>query len=480
MASSAGSKAGLVTTVVILAIVSVTALVFAFIFSADARKNQADLETLTKAYNDVVRRNALTGPTVVALRERRGREPFTGTDMLLDVAVRERDDLAKLLGGATAEAAATSATTALTDASAKIKAAGLPDISTTENVAGSITAMGNAIETLARQVADLTKAANDAKAQAAQTVEQTTAALAAKDKQIADIRAEAAAAKSDAAKDRADRQGVADEINANVEKERKALADAMQQLSTKLADESRRAERLSKELTTTQGRLAAFRPDAQNSVVRKSDGSIARVANSSIVYIDLGAGDQITPGMTFEVYDKLTGVPALKADETSMPIGKASIEVVRVSPTNAEARVISTRKGAAPITEGDVIANLVYDRNTRYNFVVFGDFDLARRGKPSAEDGAVVKRLVTEWGGTVQPQIDVNTDFLVIGAEPQIPEATSEQDKTDPIFLDTQLKARQALDNYNAVLSKARELYIPVLNQNRFLYYTGYFDQAKR
>jgi hypothetical protein len=28
-----------------------------------------------------------------------------------------------------------------------------------------------------------------------------------------------------------------------------------------------------------------------------------------VVYISLGAGQQITPGMTFEVYDKMTGIP---------------------------------------------------------------------------------------------------------------------------------------------------------------------------
>jgi hypothetical protein len=35
-------------------------------------------------------------------------------------------------------------------------------------------------------------------------------------------------------------------------------------------------------------------------------------------------------------------------------------------------------------------------------------------------------------------------------------------------------------DDYNDVVARARELNIPILNQNRFLYYIGHFEQAQR
>ena len=41
-------------------------------------------------------------------------------------------------------------------------------------------------------------------------------------------------------------------------------------------------------------------------------------------------------------------------------------------------------------------------------------------------------------------------------------------------------KAQAAKAAYDAVLKRASELSIPVLNQNRFLYYTGYYDQRRR
>jgi hypothetical protein len=41
-------------------------------------------------------------------------------------------------------------------------------------------------------------------------------------------------------------------------------------------------------------------------------------------------------------------------------------------------------------------------------------------------------------------------------------------------------KAQAAIDKYQELRQTARDLHIPILNQNRFLYYVGYYDQAKR
>lgn len=481
MASASGSRAGLITATVVLAIVSVTALVFAFIFSAEARRNGQALEDITKAYNDVVKRNALTGPTVTQLRERRSAgEPFTTADALLDVAVGERDGLAKLLGGQNAAVASTAAKAALTEANEKLKAAGLPEVSTTDDMAGSVRALANSVGTLSGQVADLTRQANGAKEGAARTVADTQAQLAAKEKQIAEVRAEAEKAIADAAKDRADRQGTVDEINRNVESANKAMAEAQQLLSTRLADADRAKQRLEKEVAEVRTKLAAFRPDAQQSLLRQADAKITRITDASVVYIDIGAGNQIVPGMSFEVYDRVGGVPPIKAgDDVTLPRGKASLEVIRVTPNAAECRVVRTTQGRT-IAEGDVVANLVYDRNTKYNFVVYGAFDLTRPGSPEAEDARILKRLITEWGASLQDKVGPSTDFLVIGAEPNIREARSEDEATNPNFLAAQARDREALDAYNAVIAQARDLYIPVLNQNRFLYYVGYHDQSRR
>jgi hypothetical protein len=40
--------------------------------------------------------------------------------------------------------------------------------------------------------------------------------------------------------------------------------------------------------------------------------------------------------------------------------------------------------------------------------------------------------------------------------------------------------AQDALEKYQEIRQQAKDLHIPVLNQNRFLYYVGYYDQATR
>ena len=211
-----------------------------------------------------------------------------------------------------------------------------------------------------------------------------------------------------------------------------------------------------------------------------ADGRIARLPGNSQAFINLGSGDQVSPGMTFEVYDKYTGVPALGdgLSDTNMPVGKASLEVIRVSPGSSECRIIRKTPGQEMI-EGDLIANLVYDPKTKYNFVVYGEFDLDRNGIASTADAEVIKRLVTQWGGKVQNAVNVDTDFIIMGKEPVIPDLTDEQ-KQDPVDL-KRFEDMTALNNaYLDVVSRANQLHIPVMNQNRFLYFCGYYSQAPR
>src|SRR6185369_16280755 len=110
----------------------------------------------------------------------------------------------------------------------------------------------------------------------------------------------------------------------------------------------------------------------------------------------------ISPGMTFEVYDRNQGIPALgdSATDESLPKGKGAIEVIKVSPGSSECRIINQQPGMS-VREGDLIANLVYDRNTKYQFMVYGDFDLDQNNVSTTADAEGIKRLVTQWGGKI-------------------------------------------------------------------------------
>jgi hypothetical protein len=67
-----------------------------------------------------------------------------------------------------------------------------------------------------------------------------------------------------------------------------------------------------------------------------------------------------------------------------------------------------------------------------------------------------------------------------MGKEPVLPNWTKEQQEEDPIKKFDVEKAKEALDKFTEVQNSALALGIPVLNQNRFLYMVGFYDQAKK
>ena len=152
--------------------------------------------------------------------------------------------------------------------------------------------------------------------------------------------------------------------------------------------------------------------------------------------------------------------------------------MVRVGQGSSEAKIIRQTPGTQ-LTEGDLIANLVYDPNVKYNFVVYGDFDMDRNGQATPQEADVVRRLVTQWGGKLMDKVNVDTDFVVLGQEPVLPTFTRE-DLQDPFNAKRLADAQAALDAYDQVRNRARDLHIPIMNQNRFLYLTGYYNQARR
>ncbi|MBV8781380.1 MAG: hypothetical protein JO353_08280, partial [Phycisphaerae bacterium] len=250
-------------------------------------------------------------------------------------------------------------------------------------------------------------------------------------------------------------------------------------LQAQVADANRKYHDLERQLESVRDRLTGLRVDPTKPIVEQPDGHIVRMAGGNVCFIDLGYGDQISPGLTFEVYDKAEGIPPIgdPTNNDNLPRGVASIEVTHVGATSSECRIINLTPGQA-ISEGDPVANLVYDKNTKYQFMVFGNFDLARTGKANPQDAEIVKRLITQWGGTIAKDVNVNTDFVVLGAEPQIPEYTKDE-LNDPVNKAKFDQATADAAAYDDIKGKAKDLHIPILNQNRFLYFVGYYEQAQ-
>ena len=484
-----GSRTGLITALVVFVILFVVSIVFAFNYYGRWQQALLDNTEYQKRYTAVVSEADLASAPVLALPAAKAEQPsrfqivnsptFTSIDTLL----HQRDGLAAAIVGGDTNQSATAvydaAVTSLKSATDKLAAAGIH----TDVTGGGLTA---AISRLAEQVvADQTQIKNLTK-RAGEDDDQIKTITAS----IADINAKNDAAAKAAAQTASEAQAQLQTSIEGKDAANKALTDAQaasvatnlaaaQQSANQVADIQRQLKTLQVEIEKYRDRQNR-RPYVDDAAIRVADGQLIRVPGNNVCYINLGYGTGVTNGLTFEVYDKLSGVPPLPPSvngDEQLPIGKASIEIIHVGQNSSECRIVHTDPGAV-LVEGDVIENLVYDAHQRYKFDVFGDFDLAKTGRPNPADAEVIKRLVTQWGGSLIDKISPDTDFLVLGAEPVLPEFA--KDDLTPENQDKLQKAQDALEKYNDVRQQAKDLHIPVLNQNRFLYYVGYYDQATR
>jgi hypothetical protein len=472
-----GSRGGLIAATVVFTILFVTATIFAIYFGVDDSKKTEMLQTQNDKTKLIYSLQDLNSPRFSELQK----GPRGGT--ILQASFQDSQNLAEAIAGKNAAFAKTPALAAQQASDALTAAAkALPTLNITPDM--NLVSVVNKLVAYSKDQQYQNTALRMAQSQAAgDAAQQIASAQAMAQKAVDD--AAAAVKQKDAELDRA--QAAENNylvklknMSQEMDGERQAMNSQLQKAQTSMQEKDReldQAKRLSNELVT---KLAGKRVSPLDPLLRQSDGYITSVASDDIVYINLGTGDHIVPGMTFEVYSHRDGVPKqddLMTDE-NLPVGLASIEVERVLSGVSECRVIKTEIGQH-IGIGDLIANLVYDRNTKYNLVVYGDFDLSQSGKPKAGDAQKIKALITNWGGQVQKNIDVDTDFVVMGAEPKVDQFTADE-LNDPLNKQTQDEEKAAYDAYQAQLEQAEKLGIPVMNQNRFLYFCGYYNNAEQ
>ncbi|MBI1337925.1 MAG: hypothetical protein GC164_13325 [Phycisphaera sp.] len=271
-------------------------------------------------------------------------------------------------------------------------------------------------------------------------------------------------------------QGKADSSAKSLEQR---LQEVQAKAGTDIADLQTRIDQLVSEKAELQRKIDDLTNpggDSSATIIDTSlipDGKILNVSgNTQMVFIDLGAKDHVLLGMTFEVYDRATGIVR---DEFGDLRGKATIEITRIEENSSLCRVVRKSRNAV-IVEGDVIGNVVYDRNATLKFHIFGDFDLDNTGAPTLRDRDRVVAMVTDWGGQVMDKLSYDTDFLVLGKEPTQPDALS-KDEIDPVKIAEHEAAQRRFDQYQQLINEARRLKIPILNQNRFLSMVGYYQR---
>jgi hypothetical protein len=480
--SPQGSRAGLITAVVVLSILFVTSAIFAFYYNAEYNKADRGREDLLKLNQQYASSDFQQDPAFAEVMALRDTDPKFQNQSASQIFAAQRDASNLALTG----------TKNLAQVEAKLKAAlgaatdkALAEVGVTipagTSLADAVLAMHKGLLEQGNQNKSLNEQLAATQAQLEQEVEQRKVVLGERDAKIA----EQGKQLEEALAELGSRGQAGDESVAKIRAEAdRAMKVAQQENSGKqkqLAERDTQILNLQRDLEIALQKVRSMRPvGTKENIVRQADGEIVRVPGRDNVFINLGKGDQISPGMTFEVYDRFSGVPAVGTDGTSpegeMPQGKAAIEVVQVGPGQSECRIIRLTPGQSVI-ERDIISNLVYDKNAKYNFVVFGDFDLDQNQVATPGDADVIKRLITGWGGRLMNTVNVNTDFVVLGVEPEVPAEDENETATD---IQRRQAAQQALDAYLQVRSEAIKLNIPVMNQNRFLYYVGYFEQSQR
>ena len=205
-----------------------------------------------------------------------------------------------------------------------------------------------------------------------------------------------------------------------------------------------------------------------------ADGRIIEVVGGDRVYLDRGRKDHVVLGMTFEVYDDAAQIRP--NEDGRMPRGKASLQVLKVGDSTSTAKI--TRSNLRrPVLADDVIANAIYDPDYTFRFLVHGKFDVNSDSASTEEEARYLRERIRRWGGEVVEgdTLPGDLDFLVLGAQPHMPERPQGASLSPQEWQDYTRK-RQVYETYQGLFDTAREARVPVLNQRRLDILTGRTD----
>ena len=267
---------------------------------------------------------------------------------------------------------------------------------------------------------------------------------------------------------------------ANLDELRKNLDSLGETMRTEKDLAQGKVDSMQKDLNENKRRLQALIDKVQQwrkeggidfgGLVTQADGKIVTmVAGQNIVLIDIGQAEHLPLSLQFEVFSPVERI-------TENTPSKGTLEVVRVGPKLSECQIVHTTPGQS-IIAGDLIVNTVYDRQNKYVFRVIGEFDVDGNGRTDLNGAKSVEQLIERWGGEVVPQLQVKTDFLVVGSEPQIPNKPDESDQAAMALYEQKLEEYKA---YMDTQGRAIDLSIPILNHKRFLYLLGLGNRSLR
>ena len=216
-------------------------------------------------------------------------------------------------------------------------------------------------------------------------------------------------------------------------------------------------------------------PPDHEVLAHRPDGKIILIDDqTNVVHLNIGSKQHVYRGLTFTVYDRSGSIP--KDGK-----GKAEIEVFDVAETYSAARITKSET-KRPVLLGDIVANLIWNSDKINVFVIAGDFDLDNDGNIDRNAIGRIKALIEKWGARVADTISIDTDFLLLGSQPQVPkqQPTFEEQDLDPGAMQRYQALLQRLNHYNQLQRQAQALWIPIFRYERFLYFIGYKGQISQ
>jgi hypothetical protein len=200
--------------------------------------------------------------------------------------------------------------------------------------------------------------------------------------------------------------------------------------------------------------------------VMVADGKVIRVDHTSgIAFISLTKADRVTPGLTFFCLTP------------SMDKHSGTLEVIEAGERFSVCRVVSSSENGK-IGAGDLLFNGAFHamRGKKLRFVIGGGFDLNADGAVTGAEREQLERMIVSWGGQVDPEITVWTNYLILGQFPAEP-SIEEKPVVPYGIVDERHKVQ---GSYAAMEAAAKHWAVPVLNQNRALILRGYYAVADR
>jgi peptidoglycan hydrolase CwlO-like protein len=296
-----------------------------------------------------------------------------------------------------------------------------------------------------------------------------------------------------------------DEVNAEIA-EKQQLQAKVAELQTKVTDVINDADAAAREriaeLTQQVGELENTIRDRESTIEEQliairdlrdqlptlptpnttlPDGRVASTFNSGRdLFIDLGRRDGIVLGMTFEVFDP---DPVIRLNAQGEARGKATIEVYGLESDTATCRVVRMDRGEQ-IDPQDPIVNISYDPNMTIKMYAFGDFDI--EGDGGGNDIERINALIRKNGGEIPeltvgedgiPVLSPDLDYVILGEKPVLGSPPDDRDDFNPEAIAAYQAKKAEVDAYFSISEAAKRMRIPVLNQNRFLEISGYYER---